>query len=305
MPYDVPPVPDSLLEDLVWSLGEEQAVVWLEQAKGTARHLFDTWALTPVEVLSGGSMSLCVKCDGPDGAELVLKVPASVLGGASEKAALRCWGGNGAARLLREDDGTSAMLMNFLGRVGEGGYGLADIVDLAARLHAGAPVGHDFGSLDANLARRMFWAKERFAETADEQNLADLAVTESLLVELVPSGGRQVLLHGDLQAKNLIMHGDELTAVDPLPAVGSEVFDLAFWIAKSVHVHPTVTYVDQVCEIRPDLDRSYLRAVDLGAGRDREPTTAAPGTRAAPGVHRRAQGRGADLGLSPPTGDLR
>ena len=258
MRYDVPPVPDSLLEELAFGLGESGALLWLAQAVATAGDLIERWELVPHEVLSGGSMSLCIKCGGAGGAELVLKVPASVPGGVTEKAALRAWGGNGAARLLAEDERTSAMLMNFLGRVGEGSYGLDDIVDLAARLHVADPSGHPFGPIQENLVRRIDWARDRFTGTGDEKHLADLAVTEELLDDLVSSQGPQVLLHGDLQAKNLIVHGDVLTAVDPLPTLGPDVFDLAFWIAKNVHAGPTVSYVDQVAETQPDIDRQSL-----------------------------------------------
>ena len=219
MRHEVPPVPDSLLEDLVFSLGESGARVWLAQAVAAAEDLMAQWGLEPHEVLTGGSMSLCIKCEGTDGADLVLKIPANVTGGATETAALRAWGGNGAARLLREDTATSAMLMNFLGRVGEGSYGVADIVDLAARLHAADPSGHPFGPIEENLARRVGWARDRFAVTGDVKHLDDLASTEKMMADLVSVQERQVLLHGDLQAKNLIVHVDELTAVDPMPTL--------------------------------------------------------------------------------------
>ncbi|MBA2464399.1 MAG: phosphotransferase [Nocardioidaceae bacterium] len=258
MRHEVPPVPNSLLEDLVFSLGESGARLWLAQAVAAAEDLMVQWRLEPHEVLTGGSMSLCIKCEGTDGADLVLKIPANVPGGATETAALRAWGGNGAARLLREDTATSAMLMNFLGRVGEGSYGVADIVDLAARLHAADPSGHPFGPIEENLARRVGWARDRFAVTGDVKHLDDLATTEKMMPDLVSVQEPQVLLHGDLQAKNLIVHVDELTAVDPMPTLGPAVFDLAFWIAKSVHSHPTMSYIDQVAGLRPDLDRPLL-----------------------------------------------
>jgi streptomycin 6-kinase len=258
MDNDLPPIPQSLVENLAFNLGEAAALTWLEGAVVRARVLVQEWELRPLEVLSGGSMSLCVKCEGADGELLVLKMPASIDGGAAEIAALRAWGGNGAARVIRTDRATSAMLMNYLGEVGKGGYGLEDIVDLAERLHRGDPRAHDFGTVDDNLTRRITWAAERFREDGYERHQGDLALAEKLVVDLVCADDQRVLLHGDLQAKNLILSGDELTAVDPLPVLGPALFDVAFWIAKSVHERPTLDYVHRVAELRPALDAEAL-----------------------------------------------
>jgi streptomycin 6-kinase len=258
MENDVPPIPHSLLENLAFTLGESEAVTWLESAKVRARVLIQDWQLRPIEVLSGGSMSLCIKCAGPDGELLVLKVPASIEGGAAEIAALKAWGGNGAARALRTDRATSSMLMNYLGEVGAGAYDLDDVLDLAERLHEGDPGRFEFGTVDANLTRRITWAADRFREDGYERHQGDLALAEKLVVDLVFSEDKQVLLHGDLQAKNLIVSGEQLTAVDPLPVMGPALFDLAFWIAKSVHAHPTLHYVERVAKLRPALDADAL-----------------------------------------------
>ena len=85
MDHDLPSIPDSLVENLAFNLGEAAAVSWLEGAVVRARVLVQEWALRPLEVLSGGSMSLCIKCAGADGELLVLKIPASIDGGAAER----------------------------------------------------------------------------------------------------------------------------------------------------------------------------------------------------------------------------
>lgn len=255
----LPPVPDSLRENLAFNLGGvDQAESWLAEALDRAGELVEQWRLDPVEVLSGGAFSLCLRCTGDQGEELVLKIPASLAGGAAEIAALRAWRGDGAARLLREDPQSSALLMNFLGRVGEGDYDLADVVDLAERLHVPPPDDYAFAEIEDNLTRRIQWARNRFDEAGYEQHRGDLALAEKLVLQLCAADRDPVLLHGDLQAKNLIVHVDELTAVDPMPVLGPALFDVAFWIAKSHHAHPTHTYVDQVAGLRPDLDAEAL-----------------------------------------------
>lgn len=254
----LPPVPDSLRENLAFVLGAERAETWLVSAVECARRLVEDWRLTPHEVLTGGSFSLCLRCVDEDGTATVLKVPASAEDGAAEVAALQSWDGDGAARVLRTDPGSAAILMNFLGRVGEGSYGLADIVDLAERLHGGRPAGFDFPEVHENLDRRLDWARERFSEDEYSHHLEDLRSAEKLASELATQPGDRVLLHGDLQAKNLIVCDGELVAVDPMPVVGPALFDIAFWIAKSDHVRPTRTYVDEVSRLRPDLDADAL-----------------------------------------------
>ncbi|MGN6575972.1 MAG: aminoglycoside phosphotransferase family protein [Nocardioides sp.] len=251
-------MPASLVENLAYTLGDEGARVWLDGAVVHARELMAAWSLRPLEVLAGGSMSLCIRCVGADGEELVLKVPAGLESGAAEIAALRAWGGNGAARVVREHPESSAMLMNYLGRVGEGEYGLEDVVDLTERLHLDDPAGYPFGTVEQNLAGRVRWAAERFGEDGYEHHQADLALAEKLVDELVYADTTPVLLHGDLQAKNLIVSGEDLTAVDPLPVVGPALFDVAFWIAKSIHERPTLDYVERVSSLRPDLDAGAL-----------------------------------------------
>ena len=71
----VPPVPQALLGELAFSLGEAGAQVWLEAAVETARDLMTRWRLTPLEVLTGGTMSLCLLCADATGRRCVLKVP--------------------------------------------------------------------------------------------------------------------------------------------------------------------------------------------------------------------------------------
>ena len=254
----LPPVPDSLRENLAFVLGAERAETGLVGAVECARRLVQDWRLAPREVLTGGSFSLCLKCLDEDGTETVLKVPASPADGSAEIAALQAWSGGGAARVLRTDPETSSMLMNFLGRVGEGGYGLADIVDLAERLHRGRPGGFEVPEVHDNLDRRVDWARDRFAEDGYEHHLDDLRNAEKLVAELSTRVTDQVLLHGDLQAKNLILSDGELVAVDPMPVVGPALFDIAFWIAKSDHARPTRTYVDEVSRLRPELDGEAL-----------------------------------------------
>ena len=258
--HAVPAIPDSLRENLAYGLGEPEAERWLADAVERAEELFDAWALEPEQVLSGGSESLCVKCTGADG-DTVLKLPASVPGGADEIAALHAWDGDGAARVLREQPEHSVMLMDFLGWVGRGSYTLPEVLDLADRLHRPGPTSFRFQTLGPNLARRVAWARDRFAEVADDEALADVDLAEKLLSVLVddPADGDPVLLHGDLQPKNLIVSDAGLVVVDPLPAVGPALFDVALYVVKCPHDHALTSCQAEVLALRPDLDADRLQ----------------------------------------------
>ena len=255
MGSSVPPIPDSLRENLAYGLGEAESERWLAHAQTRARALFEAWDLVPEQVLAGGSESLCVKCAGPGG-ETVLKVPANVSAGAAEIAALRAWAGNGAAQVIRTDPEDNAMLMNFLGWVGAGRFTTAEVLDLADLLHVADPSGHDFGSVSRNLDRRVAWARDRFDESGLERERADLELAEQILAELLSAAADPVLLHGDLQPKNLIVSAHGLTAVDPMPAVGPALFDVALWIVKSNDHQPLAERQAEILRLRtaPDTD---------------------------------------------------
>lgn len=257
MGFAVPAIPDSLRENLAYGLGEEEAERWLADAVRRAEALFDAWDLEPEQVLSGGSESLCVKCEGAEG-PCVLKLPASLSGGADEIAALRAWGGDGAARVLRDEPAQSAVLMDFLGWVGEGSWTLADVLDLAGRLHAADASSFAFPTLDGNLARRTAWAHQRFEESGDDQARADVAAAEKLVAVLCDDGSPPVLLHGDLQPKNLIVSAAGLAVVDPLPAVGPAMFDIALYVVKGSQDQPLAECQAEVLALRPDLDGDAL-----------------------------------------------
>ena len=260
MGHAVPAIPDSLRENLAYGLGEAEAERWLADAIGRAEALFDAWGLEPEQVLSGGSESLCVKCTGELG-DTVLKLPASVPGGAAELAALHAWDGDGAAPVLREDPSQSAMLMVFLGWVGRGSYALSEVLDLADRLHDADVASYAFPALQANLARRVAWARERFAEVGDDEGLADVDTAEKVLGQIVDelADTDPVLLHGDLQPKNFIVSDDGLAVVDPLPAVGPALFDIALYVVKCPRDHALTDCMDEVLALRPQLDPDLLR----------------------------------------------
>lgn len=254
--HDVPPIPQTLSAELAFTLGADGAARWLGAAVELATELMSAWELAPRQVLAGGSMSLCVKCERVDGTSVVLKVPADLEGGDAERAALRAWDGNGAARLLREDEASAAMLMSFLAEPEE--LDLARVVDLVGRLHSADPGPHPFGSVAGNVDRRVRCAVRRFEEPGYEGHRDDLRLARDLLGRLVAETSSRVLLHGDLQVKNLLASDGDLTAVDPLPTLGPAVFDLAFWVAKSAADGSMSGQLQEVATLRPDVDRELL-----------------------------------------------
>jgi len=50
-----------------------------------------------------------------------------------------------------------------------------------------------------------------------------------IMLELCAAPERRVLIHGDLQRKNLMWRSGELVAIDPIPTVGDAAYDVALW----------------------------------------------------------------------------
>jgi streptomycin 6-kinase len=53
---------------------------------------------------------------------------------------------------------------------------------------------------------------------------------------LALSSDREVLLHGDLMDKNLLLDHERLVAIDPAPSVGDPHSDIGFWAATRAPV---------------------------------------------------------------------
>lgn len=225
-----PTVPDSLRTALVGTtLGDLAAVdAWLAGASDVAERLAGRWGVTLTDVLSGGAMSLCT-AGMRDRRPVVLKVPYLPADGVSEATALRAWSGGPVPRLLADDPGAGAVLME---RVDgdQGDPSPAVLLDLLDGL-AGRRPPPSVPPLSDRVATRLAWARAEMAPGDSRRaGLVDLA--DQVAVELLEAPGRpEQLLHGDLMGKNLLCTPGRAVALDPLASVGDPAADLGFWAA--------------------------------------------------------------------------
>ena len=165
--------------------------------------------------------------------DVVLKIQWPHRESEHEADALELWQGDGAVRLLARDDERHALLLE---RCRPGTFlrenALEVLVELLPRIWK--PAGAPFTSLEDEAAwwvstMRLDW---QLAGKPFEQTLLDTAI--SILEELAPTQGEQVLVHQDLHPDNVLAAQREpWLVIDPKPLVGEREFALAPIIRSS------------------------------------------------------------------------
>lgn len=229
-------IPSSMREAVVFFLGETGADAWLDALPTKVERFRQLWSLDTREILPGGVMSCCIRCQDGSGEACVLKIPLDAQGGALEGAALAAWSHSGGVPAVKKlDTNTGTILMSYIEPGTSRIRPQEAIVDLLDRLHG--PDTRVLGSLGSfpglqtNVDLRIKWATDRFAipEYGEGLQFIDGAIrrAERLLHD---EQQEPQLLHGDLQAKNLLLNtSGQLMAIDPLPVYGDVHYDAAFW----------------------------------------------------------------------------
>ena len=159
----------------------------------------------------------------PAGDDAVLKVTALKDDEADEEAdALRAWDGNGSVRLLRNDPGPRAMLLE-RARPGTDISALpeeeATSVAVAIGRRLWRPAAEPFRWIGDHVPR---WLDE--AEAAPGPAAELIPVARELYASL--EVGRAILIHGDLHHHNILDAGGRYVAIDPKPMLGEPEFDV-------------------------------------------------------------------------------
>jgi streptomycin 6-kinase len=200
----------------------------------------ERWGLADLVPLEGGLSAHVFACRDASGRDLVLKVvPQSALVYAAsadvEAAALEAWAGPHVPELVSVDRDVGVLLMS---RVLPGsdlaaaddGEAVELVAPLINSLHSSrVPEVNPFPPLaevaSIHLRRRRPQAEREAPELV---RLVDLAAVAAH--ELAEGANEQVLLHGDLMDKNLLMDGHrQVVAIDPMPRIGDPDADIGFW----------------------------------------------------------------------------
>lgn len=232
-------VPEALTATLSDLLGEGATSRWTQAAVDTVHRLCAEWDLEIIGPLTGGALSLVLEVKDPNKKSWVLKIPATSDMGQLEVDALGLWTSGTGPEVHRIDLTSGAWLMDYLetqsGEINAfHAHVLADILHLPDIGMARFPLLDDAVQWRITSA---YGRKDRGAHPAAEH--LDEAV--ATLSSLMSTTSGTVLLHGDYQAKNILLTPAGPRAIDPMPCRGDRDFDLALWVATSNHSADTAT----------------------------------------------------------------
>jgi streptomycin 6-kinase len=206
------------------------------------------WDLRLAEIMPGGRLSACVAARDPAGRAVVLKVPTSARAGRLELAALRAWQGGPVPRIHRRDARAGVFVMERILPGTPAPDDAAAVAALLSALHAADAVATArYPLLRPALDDRLRRAAQRCALPGNDVGRALHARAAAVLAAPPAAERPQVLLHGDLQAKNLLAAADgTVRAIDPLPCIGDPAFDAASWSVLGATPEPIGARVERI-----------------------------------------------------------
>jgi streptomycin 6-kinase len=260
-------IPQRLTDAIIFLRGEEDGRLWLSKLPSRIRRFAREWNLVPQGIADGGAMSCCVFCLDELGRECVLKIPVDVESGRREAVVLACWTESAASPgVWRTSRKTGVFLMERL-RPGLTAWPQStakdsrQFMDLVERMQAaGSAVPRGIVSIVDVAAMRLDWAEERFEDPRYSAYATPVALARSVLERLDETTTDMHLLHGDLQAKNvLIGPGGAWYAIDPLAGVGDINAEPGLWCVVQSDDSTIESRVDELSS-HPRLTRARLEA---------------------------------------------
>ena len=239
MTFDVPP--EWLQSRREW-FGKDDFDEWLEQARIQVEYYSQLWNIHAAKLLPGGALSLTLACRRKDGSEAVLKIssPWNPSPKGAECAALRIWNGQGAVKLLEANQQGDVMLLERLLPGGpmdssmENQKACKQIAQLYTQLEEAAREAHHHQDQLPDAIQQAKNHFPLFQQVLENKGLqrelepARLEAFETFVLDWC-QGGTRTVTHGDFQNKNILLHGDHLIVIDPGPAWGDPLADLAAW----------------------------------------------------------------------------
>jgi streptomycin 6-kinase len=216
---------------LAWAERTAEGRAWLARLPRVLDECVERWSLAVGQPFPYAYASLALPARFADGEETVLKICFPHRESEHEADALRAWDGNGAVRLLDHDPERWALLLERCRpgtplREDDPKRALAVFADLLPRLWI--TTGPPFRPLAEEAA---WWADGLRASWERAGRPFERAILETalrLLQELAPTQGKQVLLHQDLHAENVLRAEREpWLVIDPKPLAGEREFGLA------------------------------------------------------------------------------
>lgn len=227
-----------LIDAIIFFRGEEDGWAWLNALPERIGKYCERWNLTPESIAEDGATSCCVYCSRHDGTLAVLKIPVDVNAGYLEMRSLSRWAlADAAPEVLdyAEDSGVYLMTRILPGAHPWPVNGPEDtdcFNELLARLNdPGLPPLENLPPVMAMAEERLVWAEQRFADDTSYSDMTlRLPEARRALEVVCRDKARMTVLHGDLQAKNILLDASgKWIAIDPLTAVGDINYEAALW----------------------------------------------------------------------------
>jgi streptomycin 6-kinase len=265
---DLPDFPDQLARAIRFGRGEADGAAWLAQLPRRLVHYLRRWELTPLAVAEGGVRSCCLYCTRADGRECVLKIPYQAGAGRLEARSLGRWNLSGATPAVLEVSRSSGVFLMARIRPGEIAVLAGDpadtqrVCELLSRLAwSGLPAMPGAPALTGILERRLMMAERRIAAGDDVMIEAWLPGALKRLEELMSNAPRTVI-HGDLQAKNILLGPEgRWQTIDPYTRRGDVHADAALWAVVQDNHSTIAERIEQL------VDGGLRYGVDLDAAR--------------------------------------
>jgi len=195
--------------------------------------------------MSGGFRSEVFDCVSTDGRRVVVKLAPNRDLAETEALALKTWANTGVTiRLVDVDLDNAALLLERLYPAtplssSDEPAAIVVAADILKALRVVPVPNLQFQTLEdayVHLERRAKedarYEQEYRGEPSRGRPALDLLpAAHELLVRLCDSAGKNVLLHGDFIAKNLLLHESTYVAIDPMPMVGDPCSDIGFFAA--------------------------------------------------------------------------
>jgi len=203
----------------------ETGRAWLAELPAVIEDLARRWRLEVGPPLHGGLMSAVHIVTRADGSSAVLKVGGPWSPRLDEALALRTWDGGPTPALLESDTESGALLLERVEPgTAIGDAAPADVARLLRSLHVRPPLDR-LPTLGELVHDRLVSARPT-GRTDDK-----LAWAFAKVAELEQGAPTPVLLHGDLDERNLLHCKQRgVAAIDPWPCLGDPAYDAGHWV---------------------------------------------------------------------------
>jgi streptomycin 6-kinase len=260
-------LPDRLVKAIIFARGPEDGRAWLKTLPRRVDLYLNRWNLNPLHVAEGGAMSCCLYTTTDTGQETVLKIPFDAASGRLESRSLARWARADASPHILATAPTSGVFLMTRVRPGTTAHPaghpadsehFCDLITRMTRPDLGPLPG--LKTIEAVTRMRFEWATDRFKDPGYEPEREQLPGVTELFRKLLATAGPAQIIHGDLQAKNILIGpGDHWQAIDPFTCRGDLNAEAALWAVVQADGSSIDERLDQLTRC-PLLDPARLRA---------------------------------------------